>query len=459
MNQTTPVNVFDTIDAQKISKYQLGIIFLCSLIVAADGFDAQVLGYVAPSLSSDWDLSDGALGPVFGIGLFGMMIGSLVCGPVADKFGRKKMIIGATFFFGVCTLATTTADSLTSLSVWRFLTGLGLGGAYPNAIALTSEYSPKRRRAMMVMLMFLGFGMGSAIAGAAAAKLLGTYGLSWTSMFMVGGLIPIFLAVVLIFALPESPSYLALKGGHQKAIQKIFSRMDPEQIWDENVQFVTDGQGLDTKGLSVRHLFSEQRALGTLMLWIMFSGGLFSLYFLVAWLPTIIFDLGVSIELASLITANMQVAITVATLLVATCADKIGIHRLLPWLYMLGAICIASIGFAGTGSIGVIASSSMLVAISVFAAGFFVGGSQNSANALATIFYPTAVRSTGISWGHGVGRVASILGPVVGGLMLASQQPIKVMFGIVSIPMACAAVAAFVLSRKYDSTLRTDLES
>ncbi len=455
MTTTTSANVREFIDEQKVSRYQILVVSLCAIIVMADGFDAQVLGYIAPSLNADWNLQHGALGPAFGIGLFGMLLGSLIIGPVADRIGRRKVMISATLFFGLCTLATVTADSLLSLSVWRFLTGLGLGATMPNAIALTSEYSPRRRKATMVMLMFLGFGIGSAICGAVAAKLLTVYG--WTSMFLIGGIIPIALVPVLIFALPESPTFMALQGNQDQRIRSILKHINPARNLSEDTQFFVNEE--IASGYTVSHLFSNQRALGTLMLWIMYSAGLFNLYFLMAWLPTIITNLGVSIESAALITANMQVAITVSTLLVAIFADRIGVHRILPVLYFMAAVFIASIGLAGTSSISLFGSSATLVAIVVFGAGFFVGGGQNSANALAAIFYPTFIRSTGVSWSHGIGRAASILGPVVGGTFLSMQLALETMFFIIAVPMVCASFAAYVMYRKYDSTLMTEAKN
>ena len=162
---------------------------LSSLVVAVDGFDAQAIGYVAPSLSAAWALPPGALGPVFGAGVFGMMIGALAFGPVADRVGRKPVILFCLLVFGACSMLTVTAHSLSSLWVWRLLTGFGLGGGYPNAIALTCEYSPRRARARMIMFMFIGFGLGSAAGGAAAAQLTAAHG--WTAVFWIGGLLQI----------------------------------------------------------------------------------------------------------------------------------------------------------------------------------------------------------------------------------------------------------------------------
>src|SRR5260221_13443967 len=164
-NRTAFVDVAELIDQQPVSRFQIRVIALCAGVVFMDGFDTQAIGYVAPTLGKLWNLKPGALGPVFGAGLFGLMLGALIGAPLADRIGRKRGIILSTLAFGLCSLLTVTADSLNSLLLWRLATGLGLGGAMPNAIALTSEYSPQRSRATLVMIMFCGVSLGSALRG------------------------------------------------------------------------------------------------------------------------------------------------------------------------------------------------------------------------------------------------------------------------------------------------------
>lgn len=450
---TPTINVSTLIDESPVRSFHLKIVILNAIVVAVDGMDAQILGFIAPVLSEEWALAPGALGPVFGIGLFGMMIGSLVFGPVADRIGRKRVIVIATLIFGFCTLATFTADSLQSLAVWRFLTGIGLGGAYPSAIAFTAEYSPRRKRAMFVMLMFLGFGLGSAIGGVLAAVILPTFG--WRTLLVIAGAIPLGLAVVVARALPESVSFLILRGGHDQSVRRIVDKFrDP--LPDDRppeAYIVNDTAG---RGIVVQQLFADGRALGTLLLWVMFSGGLFSLYFLVAWLPTIIDQLVNSITAASLITSGMQVAVTVATVLIAIFADRIGPHRILPVFYGCAAVFIASIGLAASGvneTAGAVIYSALPLVLAIVGAGFFVGGGQNTANALASIFYPASIRSTGVSWGHGVARIASIIGPVVGGLLLAANVDFRYLFAVIAIPISISAVASMIFVRRYNAFL------
>ena len=191
-----------------------------------DGFDTQAIGYVAPALAKEWGLTKGALGPVFSAGLFGLMIGALVFGPLADRVGRRKIIIFSTLAFGIGALATAFVQDVNTLLAIRFLTGLGLGGAMPNAIAMTSEFNPRRRRATMVMIMFCGFSVGAALGGFLAAALIPHFG--WRSVFVVGGVAPLLLVPILALRLPESVRFLALTGRANERVARVARVHQPE---------------------------------------------------------------------------------------------------------------------------------------------------------------------------------------------------------------------------------------
>lgn len=172
----TALNVQQFLDEQPFSRLQKRLLVLCFLIVAIDGFDTASIGFIAPAVRAEWHLSALALAPLFGAGLFGLMAGALLFGPLADRYGRKPVLLGSVGFFGLACLLSSFADDLTTLLVLRFLTGLGLGGAMPTTVTLTSEYCPQRRRAGLVTLMFCGFTIGSALGGLVAARLLDAVG-------------------------------------------------------------------------------------------------------------------------------------------------------------------------------------------------------------------------------------------------------------------------------------------
>src|SRR5260221_6645370 len=220
------IDVAGFIDRQPVGGFQIRLLLTCAAVLFLDGFDTQAIGYVAPALAKEWGLTKGALGPVFSAGLFGLMIGALVFGPLADRIGRKKIIIFSTLAFGIGTLATAFIGDVNALLAIRFLTGLGLGGAMPNAIAMTSEFSPHRRRATMVMVMFCGFSIGAALGGLLAAALIPQFG--WRSGFVVGGVAPLLLVPILALRLPESVRLLPLTGRAHARVAPLLRLIKPQ---------------------------------------------------------------------------------------------------------------------------------------------------------------------------------------------------------------------------------------
>src|ERR1700750_2714529 len=236
--RTAPIDVVEFIDQQPVGGFQIKLLLTCAAVLFLDGFDTQAIGYVAPALAKEWGLTKAALGPVFSAGLFGLMIGALTLGPLADRIGRKKIIVASTLAFGLGTLATAFIQDVNTLLAIRFLTGLGLGGAMPNTIALTSEFNPRRRRATMVMIMFSGFSIGAALGGLLAAALIPQFG--WRSVFIVGGVAPLLLAPILAVKLPESVRFLALTRGFDGRVAQLLLLVNPGAVFAPATRFVVD---------------------------------------------------------------------------------------------------------------------------------------------------------------------------------------------------------------------------
>jgi len=428
------IDVVDFIDRQPVGGFQIRVLLTCAAVLFLDGFDTQAIGYVAPALAKEWGLSKAALGPVFSAGLFGLMIGALVLGPLADRVGRKTIIILSTLAFGIGALATAMVQDVTTLLVIRFLTGLGLGGAMPNAIAMTSEFNPQRRRATMVMIMFCGFSVGAALGGMLAAGLIPYLG--WRSVFVVGGVAPLIMVPILALRLPESVRFLALHGSAPARVAELLGRISPRTAFASDARFVINETPL--AGLPVTHLFREGRAATTLLLWVVFFMSLLDLYFLSNWLPTVLNDLGASVSEAVVIGSMLQVGGVVGTFALGSLIDRFSFRALA--LVYFGAV------FA-VGAIGQLSHSALLVTIAIFAAGFCIVGGQISANALAAAFYPTSVKATGVGWALGIGRIGSIVGPVVGGVLLEQKWSAPAVFMAAAGAALCAALAAFSLSR------------
>jgi MFS transporter, AAHS family, 4-hydroxybenzoate transporter len=428
------IDVVDFIDRQPVGAFQIRLLLTCAAVLFLDGFDTQAIGYVAPALAKEWGLSKGALGPVFSAGLFGLMIGALVFGPLADRIGRKKIIIFSTAAFGVGALATAFVNDFTALLVIRFLTGLGLGGAMPNTVAMTSEFNPQRRRATMVMIMFCGFSIGAALGGFLAADLIPRFG--WRSVFLVGGIAPLLMLPILVWRLPESVRFLATKGHAPGQVAQSLRRISPNTAFATDARFVVHETHL--VGLPVVHLFREGRAVATLLLWVVFFMSLLDIYFLANWLPTVLNDLGASVSAAVVIGSMLQVGGVVGTFALGSVIDRFS-FRALALVYFAAVFAVGAIGQFG--------HSAVPVSIAIFAAGFCVVGGQIAANALAAGFYPTSVRATGVGWALGIGRVGSIIGPLVGGVLLAQKWSAAAVFMAAAVAALCAALAALALSR------------
>jgi AAHS family 4-hydroxybenzoate transporter-like MFS transporter len=428
------IDVAGFIDQQPIGRYQIRLLLICAAVLFVDGFDTQAIGYVAPDLARDWKLTRAALGPVFSAGLFGLMIGALVFGPLADRVGRKRIIVFSTAAFGLGTLATVFAGDTTTLIVLRFLTGLGLGGAMPNAVALTSEFSPHRRRATMVMTMFCGFSIGAALGGLIAAALIPAFG--WRSVFLVGGIAPLLFAPVLAYYLPESVRFLALSGRYDGRVAELLGSVFPSHPFPAGTRFEVHEPKLP--GLPVAHLFRENRTTTTLLLWVVFFMSLLDLYFLSNWLPTVLNDLGASVSLAAVVGAMLQIGGVVGTLTLGRFIDRFS-FRALALTYFLASIAVAAIG-ASSHSIA-------LATLAIFCAGFCIVGGQIASNALAATYYPTSLRSTGVGWALGIGRAGSIVGPLVGGALLELQWGTQSLFLAAAGPALVATAAALALSR------------
>ena len=433
-NDTAIIEVAEFIDAQPVGGFQIRLLATCAAVLFLDGFDTQAIGFVAPALAREWGVTKVALGPVFSAGLFGLMIGALLLGPLADRVGRKKIIIVSTVAFGLGALVTTLVQDVSSLIVIRFLTGLGLGGAMPNAIALTSEFNPRRRRATMVMIMFCGFSVGAALGGLLAAALIPQFG--WRSVFVVGGVAPLLLAPILAVKLPESVRFLALTRGFDARVAQLLLLVNPGAVFAPATRFIVDEPKLS--GIPVKHLFTSGRTVPTLLLWVVFFMSLLDLYFLSNWLPTVLNDFGASLSQAAVIGSMLQIGGVVGTVALGSVIDRFS-FRALALVYFAAVFAVGA-----TGQLG---HSAVFVTVAIFAAGFCIVGGQIAANALAAGYYPTSVRATGVGWALGIGRVGAIVGPLIGGALLDMKWSAGEVFLMAAAAALCAALAAFSLSR------------
>jgi MFS transporter, AAHS family, 4-hydroxybenzoate transporter len=434
MPQAGEINLTTIIERSHIGWFRISILLWSSLVMAIEGYDMQVAGFAAPAIIKAWKINKALLTPVFGFGLFGYMLGAMLLASLGDRFGRKKIILGGAFWFGALTLAAASSHTVTELFVLRFAAGLGLGAAVPTTIALAVEYAPSRNRAITVAILFIGYNIGAALAGLFAAKFMPVLG--WPGVFYIGGIAPIALTLALIFVLPESISFLALRQGASPELARIVVRLDPQLKSASPARFILREE--KQAGVPVRHLFTEGRAAITVLLWFAYVSSLMGQYFLTSWLPTVLAGSGVALSHAVLAGSSVQIGGAVGGLILCRLIDRRGISTLVG-SFGLVALLMALIPYA--------TQSDFALMPLTFLIGFGLMGSVTGLNAVSGTLYPTYIRSTGVGWALGIGRIGSILGPVLGGLLISLSPSNPVLFRCAAVPVLCCAGTLYLFSR------------
>jgi len=424
-------NVRDLIDERPLSRFQLRVLALCVFIIVLDGFDSSI-GFLAPSIADDLGIPLPKFGPVFSASLVGLMIASLTSGPIADRWGRKWVIVISTFIFGSFSLMTARATTAEELVFWRFLTGLGLGGALSNVIALVSEYVPQRIQLSLITTLLCGMPLGMLLGSLAGLAIIPLWG--WRSVLYAGGFLPLLVAIISIKLLPESLRFLSLHRGEARAITRIVERIAPElQGAPVSLTALSDDQ---PRKLPIKHLFTEGRASNTVLLWITFFMNLLTIYFILSWLPGLLRQLGMPVSAGVTAFSCFGVGGIIGSLIQGYLMAGGRGRRVLAIEFAVSAVLIALLAFAGD-SYALTLTLTLLLGISV-------QGAQAGLNGLAAEFYPTSIRATGVGWASGIGRIGSIIGPVLGGILILLQWEPRQIFLASTLPALAAASASLI---------------
>jgi len=434
------INISDVVDNSRVGRFQIITFALCAASLIMDGWDVQAISFVGPEIRPEWGLTGQQFGQILAVTNVGVLIGSLVFTVLADRIGRRPVLIGTTTFFAIMTLLAAGSDSFEEMRALRFIGGVGMGSIIPNATALIGELSPKKKRVTLIMTITVGFTAGAAIAAIVSAWLIPAFG--WRSVLYVGGAIPLVVSVLMFFWLPESLEFLVIRNRKAAEVGRWLRQIDPTLEIGPDTEFVVHKQ--KTRGVPVVELFLDRRALTTLMFWVINFMNLLNLYFLAGWLPSVLTDEGFSTSAASLIAGSLQVGGLVGTFGLAW---LIGRKQFVPVLTIAFAVATVCIALIGTDSI---LSAIPALTLVVFIAGWCVIGGQPGLNAMAATYYPTEMRSTGVGFCLGIGRIGAILGPYLGGYLIDNHWSSEDLF----FAAATAALLATTVTAGLSRTMR-----
>jgi AAHS family 4-hydroxybenzoate transporter-like MFS transporter len=434
--QASVCDISGVIERQKIGRFAVLLVVYIWFVMLIEGYDLAALSYAAPALSRAWHLGRGALGPVFGANVPGIMIGSFLFGYLGDRFGRKPAIILGALLFGSMTFATIWAGNVEDLIVLRLLAGIGLGGAIPNAVVLLSESAPHRLRATWISLAYTGYMMGAGMGGVVSAALIQRF--NWPVVFFVGGVAPIVIAAVLAWLLPESLRHLVLKGRDAARIARIAKQVQPGLDVGASTRFIVSDEFKPVR-FSVKLLFAGRLRYVTPVLWLIYIANSMTLLFLQNWLPMLIESIGVQPGHAALVAAMFSVGGAAGGLALMRFIDNRG-PGVIAVLPIIGIPLVALLGASMPESV---------LTLAVFAVGFSVVGTQFGLNAVSAMVYPTAFRSKGTGAALAIAKIGSFLGPVIGGMLLAANMNVRELFHVAAVPVSVVAVLALMLGWLY----------
>ena len=442
MADAPTIQVSHMLDERGIGSFHIKLIIWSLFIVLIDGYDIGAIAFALPSLIKQWGISPRDVGPVLSASLVGILFGSAIFGFVGDRYGRKVALVTANLWFGVFTFIAAYSSNLTEMTALRFLAGLGIGGIIPNVVAINAESAPRKLRATMALIAVGLVPVGGAIPGLIAASLVPTYG--WQILFIVGGVVPVLIAICGFFGLPESIKYMALHEKHRAAMEKLIHQIRPDFVIPPNARFVIEDEK-NVAGFNPSYLFKDGLGLITPLLWLLFALNLMGYFFLASWTPTLLVTAAhLPPTVGALAGSAMQIGGTVGPLLLCRWIDNRRFAAI-TIMFILAVPVVGSVGWFGI-------TSQTTLMIAAFFAGFFVLGIQSGINVSGALIYPTSLRSNGSGWELGIGRFGSIVGPLLGAAFVT--LPVEQLYMWAAVPFALGAVICFIVYRLNEARLR-----
>jgi MFS transporter, AAHS family, 4-hydroxybenzoate transporter len=426
-------DVTELIDGRPLSRLQVWTFVLGALVILFDGANTIAISVAAPLIAPALGLEISKFGPIFSAAQGGLLAGALLLSPLADRWGRKSLVVASTAVFGIFSVLTAWATTFDQLFLFRLLAGIGMGGAAPNVVALAAEYAPKRLRSTLVTVLWAAFPLGGVLMGLLAAGRAG-----WQTIFYIGGTVPLAIAALLLVSLPESLAFLVNRGGDARRVAQIVSRIAPDLPDSALGLFSLTEKKLP--GVPVVHLFLEGRVIGTLLLWIPFVCDSLMLVSVNSWTPSLLRASGISVSRAGVAIALNSIGSTVGAVIVGRLMDRCGEYFILTTAFFGAALSIATLGYW--------TSAFAIIAVFATLSGFFAGAGQAGVIALAAVTYPVAMRSTGVGWAMALGRFGAVVGPLMGGVLLEWNWPVARVFLAFAVPGVLGAIAVLGIERR-----------
>lgn len=431
-------DIEDFIDRTRIGATQGIALFVCVLICFIDGFDIFMIGKILPAIADGFGVEPKAMTKVLVYQQIGLAIGAFTISPLADRFGRRAMLIFACATFGTITLASVYAQTLTQLAIMRGVAGIFMSAGLPMAMALISELTPKRRRSTLVAVALAGFSTGSAASGAVAAWLLDDYG--WQSGFVIGGVVPLICLPLLILFVPESLKLRAERNPNDPGIARTVRRLDPTIQLRGDESFVIESGGARGRKARLSDVFSEGRLTMTCIIWAACTLAMTNTALLSAWLPTFFQEMaGVPIQQFAIVAMISYLGGVVGTLCIGWLMDRMRPALLLAGFYVMLAICLSSLAWVPFGTVQFV----MLATVW----SFFQTGGQGGLNTMITHVYPPRMRSTALGWAGGAGRIGGVVAPIAGGFALAQHFSLQLTLALAACLPLTVALLMLLLSR------------
>lgn len=383
-----------------------------ALALVFDGFDITAIAFAAPALLVEWNATRAELAPVLAAGLAGMGLGSLALGTLGDRFGRRTMLCACLALVAVTSFGCSIADDLVELAFWRLVTGLGLGGAIPNATALMAEFAPARTRSVVVAAAIVGIPLGGLLGAEVAAQVIPVYG--WQSVFVIGGVLPGVLAVLMWLVVPESPRFLARQPRRRAELERLLTRAGAGP-WRGDERFVVRESGAEAAEGRLRDLWARPFRRDTLALWLAFSASVFAIYSFGNWLPTVLAGAGLPLATAIRGSVAFNLGGVAGSLLVAWAMTRFGSRPVLVTTLVIGIVSTASLALVPVGPEHAVAP----LFVGLVLVGACTNGVQVGMFPVSAHVYPTAVRASGVGWALGVARASGVLSAFAGSAVLA----------------------------------------